>query len=292
MSTHSNLGTLLEMLTYMRPAGSVAEREFCARFLKPLGAAQDTAGNWHLRVDDTPVLWSAHTDTVHRHSGRQTLDYQKGSVRVSKRSRKRGSNCLGADDTAGVFLLWAMAQRNVPGYYIWHYGEERGGIGSRALADHYADWLLQFKCAIALDRAHTTDVITQQAGGRCCSDAFARSLADALGLDYKPCTNGIYTDTAEYIDIIPECTNLSVGYEHAHHSSEVLDCSHVLTLLEALCELDTTALVIERDPFAVDPRATVLDWDDRDYYLTAEQAETQRSLREWLRSLNPKGMAN
>ena len=200
------------------------------------------------------VLWSCHIDTVHDAGGRQTVSLSAaGVVSLSKKSRKT-SSCLGADDTAGIFLLYQMIRRGVPGHYIFHYGEERSGIGSRDLAETLPDFLTQFSCAIALDRRGTKDVITHQRYGRGCSDAFAQSLADGLGgaLDYRLSSQGVYTDTAEYIHLIPECTNLSVGYEGAHGRGESLDTRHVFALLEALVKLDQSALVIARDPLDPD----------------------------------------
>ena len=37
---------------------------------------------------------------------------------------------------------------------------------------------------------------------------------------WKTDTGGSFTDTANYTDIIPECTNLSCGYYNAHTQSE------------------------------------------------------------------------
>lgn len=264
------LQTLLTMLTYCRPMGSPTETAFVGRYIASLpNAEQDPHGNYHVSVehpDGTPsrVLWSCHTDTVHDDDGRQTVAYDPrlGIVHLSRRSA-RTSRCLGADDTAGIFILREMILASVPGHYVFHYGEERGGIGSHALAYHNEDWLREhFDCAIALDRRGTRDVITRQGCGRTASDAFANSLADALGMRYKPNEYGLYTDTAEYADIIPECSNLSVGYQNAHSNKEYLDTDHVFALLRALITLDQSSLVIARDPTEV---ITWSSWDDAEY---------------------------
>lgn len=241
-----------DMITYCRPHGSASETEFINRFIAPLpGVMRDTFGNYHVCTDPTSTtLWSCHTDTVHRKAGRQTIhvDYTKMTLQLSKRSRKT-SNCLGADDTTGCYLLREMILANVPGYYIFHYGEESGGIGSRALAGAYSAWLKErFKCAIALDRCGTQDIITHQ-GFRTASDAFALSLALALDMDYKPCSSGIYTDTAEYEEIIPECSNVSIGYSRAHSPAETQDLAHLDRLRTALLKIGSTNhLTIDRDP--------------------------------------------
>ncbi len=261
---------LFDMLTYARPAYSSTERAFIDRFIRPLpGAYIDGGHNWHVQVGDSPILWSCHTDTVHRLQGYQTLHLEGSIIHLSKRSRKRGFDCLGADDTAGVALCVQMIRANVPGHYIFHSAEEIGGIGSTWIAKETPDLLQRFTYAIALDRRGTGDVITHQYG-RCCSDAFANSLADVLNtgtpLAYAPDDSGIFTDTANYTDLIGECTNLSVGYENAHTNRECLDVDHVERLFHALCALSPDSLVSSRQPGDDDPDWHTYVWQDwRDY---------------------------
>lgn len=252
---------LLEMLSYCRPAGSRHEREFIDRYVLTLpGVHSDYCkpfSNWHVEIGDSPdILWSCHTDTVHRESRRQNVREKKGVYRLHKRERR--SNCLGADDTAGVYILRQMILAGVPGHYVFHACEEHGGKGSSALAVCHPSWLAGFKYAIAVDRAGFRDVITHQMNGRTASDLFAWSLADALEktghvYDYRPDSTGMYTDTAEYSDIIGECTNLSVGYLDAHSHRESLDREHVDELLKALIALDQSSLQSDRLPGTDDP---------------------------------------
>jgi hypothetical protein len=254
-----SLKTYLNMLTFRRPMGSHTDRAFVREYLEPLpGAYIDLHGNVHVDTDSkSTVLWSAHTDTVHWTEGKQRLhvDYDAMIVGLSKHAKDRGrgnSSCLGADDTTGCYLLREMILAGVSGHYIFHYGEERGGVGSRALAESHPDFLQRFQCAIALDRAGTSDVITRQAGSRTASDAFAVSLASILDMNYAPSAGGIYTDTAEYEALIPECTNLSVGYSGAHSQREEQDLLHLMRLRDRLLAFDARQLVIERDPTAID----------------------------------------
>lgn len=251
MTPRFNLGVLLDMLTYCRPARSETTLEFNHRFIRPLpGAVLDVHGNWHVRVGDSPIVWSCHTDTVHRMPGRQTVQYDpaSGMVKLSKRS-KRSSSCLGADDTAGVFLCWSMIRAGIPGHYIFHFAEEIGGIGSSDLAERNPEALSGATCCIALDRRGHDSVITHQYG-RTCSQAFAISLAAQLnvhGLTFKPDDSGTFTDSANYTSLVPECTNLSVGYSGAHSDREALDVHFLRRLLPALAALDSGALVIDRN---------------------------------------------
>lgn len=256
-TNRKRLATLRDMLSYCRPRGSATEKVFIARYLEPLpGTYCDEFGNHHVTVGpaDPTILFSCHTDTVHRNSGRQTVHYDPltTTIELSRRSRSI-SNCLGADDTVGVFIMREMILAGIPGHYIFHYGEESGGIGSRAIAEDYSTWLKTFTVAIAFDRRGSTDVITHQGYGRCCSNVFAKSLATALRktnkrLNYKPCDHGIYTDTAEYVEHIAECSNVSVGYYNEHSRNEFVATRHTFALLDALLAADFTKLVVKRMP--------------------------------------------
>jgi hypothetical protein len=141
-----------------------------------------------------------------------------------------------------------MILAQIPGLYVFHRAEEQGGIGSRFIAESTPDFLNGIDYAIALDRKGVNDVITHQMHGRCCSDSFAAELAARLGNGYTPSKNGIFTDTANYTSLIPECTNISVGYQHEHSSNESLNLEHLLMLRHRLVNLDTTGLPVARDP--------------------------------------------
>lgn len=255
---------LLEMLTYKRPAGSIMEEIFIEKFLRPFDPHQDGFGNIWVQVGDNPnIMWSSHTDTVHHKGGMQKLKIQDNMVTV-KWTPKKGSpyhtNCLGADDTAGVWLMMEMIRADVPGVYIFHREEECGGRGSNFIAKETPKKLEGIEFAIALDRKGTTSVITHQ-GSRTCSDKFAASLAMALNLApgdhaFKLDDSGVFTDTANYTDVIGECTNLSVGYYNQHGPRESLDLDFVLRLRDALIAADFSKLEAHRKPG---------EWDDTDW---------------------------
>lgn len=272
------------MLTYCRPAGSAAERLFIERYILPIPNVYRAIGeNYIVTIGaDAPILFSCHTDTVHRVSGRQTIhESSMGLAQLSQRSLAAGVNCLGADDTAGVWICLELIAAGVPGTYVFHACEERGGIGSSTLArsPEGASWLAQFTYAIAFDRRGTADVITHQSSGRTASDDFARSMGvmlTAAGLPAYAPAHGIYTDTAEYSDIVAECTNLSVGYRNEHTSHETLDLRHVQRLRDALVAADYSLLVAARKPGEDDPYDP---WDDSDNlkwfrYLSTRKAES------------------
>lgn len=239
------IAELLEMHTYARPANSVGERVFNTRYLDSIsGMMKDEKGNRFIRIGNAPVLWSSHTDTVHRVSGRPKLTYGDGLLTLRKGEE---ATCLGADCTVGVWIMRQMILRQAPGLYVFHAEEEIGGYGSKFIADKNPELLKGINYAIALDRRGTDSVISHQFW-RTASDAFCVELAEYLGPMWSPDDTGTFTDTANYIDHIPECTNLSVGYYNAHSRDEVLDVSFAADLLERLTRLDTNALPVLRQP--------------------------------------------
>jgi hypothetical protein len=250
--SNADIELIKEMHTYMRPMGSPAEAEFVDRFLKPLGVARDQHLNYFLEIGENPiVLWSSHTDTVHIAEGRQQVHRDGNIIGLPFKSK---SSCLGADCTAGIWIMMEMIKANVPGFYVFHHGEERGMIGSRDLALKSPERLKGIKAAIAFDRKGTKSVITHQAKTRTCSDKFGKSLMRQLPKGFDLDTHGIYTDTYAYHEIIPECTNISVGYEMAHSPNECLDMDHLIGLRDHMVKFRSQRIVIERKPEKIAPK--------------------------------------
>ena len=218
----------------------------------------DGAGNLHVdnRVKGSKTLFIAHVDTVHKDTG----------VNLIKKTATHwyaNGAPLGADDGAGCAMLMHLIHSGVAGYYIFSQGEECGGIGAKFIANNNSALLKQFDRAIAFDRRGIDSVISHQGMGRCASDNFCQSLASALNqhndlLMYSPDDTGVYTDTAEFTDDIPECTNISVGYYNEHGDRENLDIVHFAALAIAASKVDWDALPTERDP-------TVPDYKDYGY---------------------------
>lgn len=237
----------------MRPAGNPYEEAFINRYIDPLNPNVDAFGNRWIDVgtDEPTVVWSSHTDTVHNRGGFQLVEVNKRNI-ASLAPKQKDSNCLGADCTTGVWLMLEMIEAGVPGRYIFHRDEENGGNGSKWIATNNPSLLHGIKYAIAFDRRGVTDVITHQ-GSKTCSQKFALSLCAALGGGYKPNSNGMFTDTKNYRRLVPECTNISVGYYGAHSPKETQDLGHLKWLRDTLCQIDLSNLVVDRDPAEPDP---------------------------------------
>lgn len=237
-----DLARLMHMLTFKRPDGSATEKAFVATFIDTVpGVHADAAGNRWLQIGDNPeILWSCHTDTVHHGGGLQRL-FLRGPMVYST-----SGDALGADDTAGCWLMLEMIKAGVEGVYVFHRGEEVGGIGSMWIKKNRAAWLTDIKAAIAFDRKGYDSVITHQLG-RCCSKEFAESLAAILGGKYAPDETGLFTDTANYTGLIGECSNISVGYFDAHSGGEHLDLEFIRNLRDTLIAADFSKLVYKRE---------------------------------------------
>lgn len=247
--------SLRQMLGYRRAGRTRTEKKFIHRFLSPLGMKVDGHSNYWKRIGDAPVMWACHTDSVHRGGGMQQLAYDTTTGLLSLGSKDEISNCLGADDAAGIWIMTEMIKAGVEGLYVFHRDEETGAGGSLHFAKHGKDAYGHVNMCISLDRYGYGSVITHQCG-RCCSDEFAAGLAAALNdqhklFDFKPDSTGLFTDSANYTDDIPECTNLSVGYWDHHTAAEEVSVPHLLRLRNALCNIDVAALPIKRNPAEV-----------------------------------------
>ena len=250
---------LLRMLTYMRPGDSKAELAFIGKYVFGLkapdgveyhGPLADAYNNYYYIVGDgrSPMMWSCHTDTVHHANGRQDVVLAPDGTIT-----QQGGNCLGADDGAGVYIMRRMIQAGVPGLYVFHRAEETGCEGSKWATRN--NWELYaasavcgygVKAAVAFDRKDCDEIITHQSGMRGCSDKFAQSLGDAIGLGHKPSSKGVYTDTKEYVNIVGECTNIGVGYKWQHGPKEEQNGVFLMQLAKAMCEFNESKLVFER----------------------------------------------
>lgn len=234
------------MLSYMRPAYGDTERQFAKEYLEPVFGNPDKAGNYVLSVGKNPkICFTAHYDTVHNFDGKQNVVVKNDVISLAP---KQESNCLGADCTTGVWLILEMIKAQIPGVYAIHAAEEIGCVGSKALVARHPQWIDRVKAVISFDRKGNNSIITHQMGLRTCSDVFAASLGQILGLDMRADDTGSYTDSNEYAHKVSECTNISVGYYGQHTKNETQDLAFAESLKEALIKADWSKLVFQRDP--------------------------------------------
>ena len=233
--------TFLSLVTKTYPHGHEDE---VLQFLPQLD--KDIVGNYYKIIGDNPTtMFTCHLDTADRKQAVTRLY----SIQVDDQEHivTDGTTVLGADDKSGTTVMLYMMAKNVPGLYYFFIGEERGGIGSRALADKYDEvsYLKNIKRCVSFDRRKTISVITSQAGGVCCSDEFANALCDEYnknGLNLKPDPTGVFTDSASFIDDISECTNVSVGYLNEHTGKEIQNMDYLIDLCKASVNVNWDSL--------------------------------------------------
>ena len=233
--------TFLKLTSHTYPYGTEDE---VIKLLPPIFNV-DAFGNLYLRIGISNVMFTAHLDTA-------TKEYTKvRHVIDGKFINTDGNSILGADDKAGVTIMLNMIENNVPGLYYLFLGEEVGCIGSSNLSRVAKDLLKDIKKIISFDRRGYDSIITYQMGERCCSDKFAEKLSEELnrfGFGYKPDPTGLYTDSAQFMEDFPECTNISVGYFDEHRKTERQDIVFLEKLSNACLMVDWESLPVERDP--------------------------------------------
>lgn len=226
----------------------------------PQNVQEDEYGNFFLLIGENPsTMFTCHLDTADSTQKRVNHVFDGNIIRTD------GTSILGADDKAGMTVISYMINKEVPGLYYFFLGEEVGCVGSRKVS---ATWTSNpfsehiTKC-VSFDRRGTDSIITYQMFGRCCSETFALELAKRMnstdnGMKMAPDNTGILTDSAKFMSLIPECTNISVGYynEHTHHESQ--DIEFLKRLCRTVVSIDWETLPIERDQNSID------DYDDYD----------------------------
>lgn len=216
----------------------------------PNGFKEDGNGNYFIEIGNNPsTMFTCHLDTADRKQEKVKHVLDGNIIRTD------GTSILGADDKAGMVVLLYMIEKNIPGLYYFFIGEERGCVGSSRLAKVWSkrpESNYITKC-ISFDRRGTDSVITEQLYGVCCSLEFAKELSNNLNVvessfNYRPDPTGIYTDSAQFTNLISECTNISVGYYNEHSHSERQDIRHLEKLCDAVCKIDWESLPVVKTP--------------------------------------------
>lgn len=214
------------------------------------------------------TLFSCHIDTCHNSAesdgSMQDLAYDPafGDILLGKDSK---SGCLGADDGAGIYVMLKMIEAKVPGSYIFHTGEERGGIGSYAVLAKHKTLLEDFSRAIAFDRAvqrgGAPEVIVTQGGASCASIEAGTALCKALNESgavfekpYEVSHKGSFTDTKVYSGVVPECFNIGVWYAQQHSNKEWLNVAGLEQLVKACLVVKWDELPVKRTPAPPAPK--------------------------------------
>lgn len=271
------LETFLRLTNKTYPFGTedLLVEELISEGIFPDTLQKDEHGNYFYKIGQSRTIFASHLDTACKDQTSVSHIFENNYIKTD------GKTILGADDKAGVTIMLFLISKNVPGLYYFFVGEEVGCIGS-GLAAKYGDFKGNYDRIISFDRKGTGSVITFQSSIRCCSNRFADSIAKELnsyGLNYSKDEGGVYTDSAEFIDVIPECTNISVGYYKEHTTNESQDIEHLSKLAEVCSKINWELLPTERDLAKTEYRdyskydtksdwsyhSSKTDWRKRDY---------------------------
>jgi hypothetical protein len=221
----------------------------------PKDISMDKFGNYFYLIGDNPrSIFASHLDTV----SSMHLDVVHEFEDDGRIVGTDGQTTLGADDKAGVTIMLYMIENKIPGLYYFFIGEEVGCIGSGKVSEQIEVFNKEnYDRIISFDRRGNESIITHQSKLRCASDAFGNALMEQLNstefdLNLSLDTGGVCTDSLEFIELIPECTNLSVGYMNEHTSNETQDLDFLERISKACVIIDWESLPTERDPAIVE----------------------------------------
>ena len=209
---------------------------------------EDEYGNYFMRIGESKTMFASHLDSAtSKSSNVKLITYTKEN---NKYISTDGKTILGADDKAGVTVMLYMIEHQVPGLYYFFIGEELGGLGSNNLSndiDHVN--LKGIDRCISFDRNGYNSIITHQMTKPCCSDLFADNLCEQFnqfGLQLKKDNTGIFTDSANFVNSISECTNISVGYFNEHTKREYQNISYLEKLCKAAIKIKWESLPVNK----------------------------------------------
>jgi hypothetical protein len=214
----------------------------------PRNYKNDFIGNYYVEVGhSTPsVMFTSHLDNKCEDVQIVIKSFRNEVVRTD------GCTILGADDKAGVSIMLDMIDNDIPGLYYFFIGEENGREGSTKLSkylDINEDRVFSnINKVISFDRQGYEDVVIEQLDYKCCSDEFAKEISNRLNqfkLNYSPTIDGSFSDSYSFVNLYPECTNISVGYFNEHLESEYQDLKFLQKLSVACSEIDWESLPVK-----------------------------------------------
>ena len=207
----------------------------------PEGFKKDNVGNYYYVIGESDTLFTAHLDSYCETFEKVNHVILDDTFKIGT----DGTTILGGDNKLGCSILISMIKNNKQGTYYFFVGEEpySGGLyGSKKALKNNPKFFKKFKRAIAFNRRRYGSIVSSQMGDVCCSKEFVKNLSEHFinyGLTYDE-TGGIgsYTDTATFMGIIPECTNISAGGFNEHYTDEWVDLNYTYKVFEFAMELN------------------------------------------------------
>lgn len=214
---------------------------------------KDLYGNYHITIGKSRTLFTSHLDTYSKRKEKINHVVKGGKIYTD------GTTVLGGDNKNGVIILLYMILQEVPGNYYFFRGEEGIVTGSSCNGSNFLLMTnptihTSIDRAIAFDRRGKGSVVTKQRARHCCSDEFADTLVNNFiecGLPFKK-DYAYGTDSAVFMDIVPEITNISSGGEYEHSFKEMTNINYTRKVAEAAIKIKWEKLPIKRIPSAIE----------------------------------------
>ena len=195
-----------------------------AKYLRKYYAQEDVIvkKEYILAQGDIPVMLVAHMDTVFKSPPEKIYYDQKQHIMWSPQG-------LGADDRAGVYLIWRIVQAGYRPHICLTTDEEIGGLGADTLVKNFPEHPFDdLKYIIELDRQGMNDCVFYS----CANEAFTSFVES-----YDFVTGwGTYSDISDICPVWEIAgVNLSVGYVGEHHETETLNTKAMLNTYRKVC---------------------------------------------------------
>lgn len=239
----------VKLTEYTIPFGEETKLES----ILPSGYKVDEIGNYYYEIGNSETLFTTHLDTF-------STKYEKVNHVFDEKDpyiiRTDGKTILGGDNKLGCSILIGMIQNNIPGTYFFFLGEEpiiSGGLyGSTNALKSNPDYFKKFKRCIAFDRREYGSIVVRQMARMCCSKDFALAMADELkkvgDISWDETGGyGYYTDTAVFMDVIEECTNISAGGFREHYKDEWVDLNYTYKVFQTALKINFEELPTVRE---------------------------------------------
>jgi hypothetical protein len=240
----------LELTKNLHPYG---QESYIENYFRSFGInyQKDDIGNYFVVVGESRTMFTSHLDNHTRELKKVTHVFIDNYRKVET----NGKTPLGSDDKAGVTIMLNMILHKVPGTYYFFVGEEPvltyGCKGSKDIYWKNKGFFTKFERCIAFDRRGYGSVISKQRGRTCCSKEFVAALIAefaANGMEYKDDPGGVYTDSAVFMETIPEVTNLSCGGFREHTVKEMQNLAYLERVANASINIKWETLPVKRDP--------------------------------------------
>lgn len=238
----------LRLTEYTIPAG---EEEILEPILKEYvpNLKRDNIGNYYTIIGNSKTLFTSHLDTYSKKKQKINHVFDGSYIKTD------GTTILGGDNKNGVLVLLYMISKGVPGTYFFFLGEESivnqvGCWGSTNALKNNPEFFKNFDRAIAFDRRGKGSLVRRQVGRWCASEEFSNGLINQFaeqGLEFK-IDKAFRTDSAVFMDIIPEITNLSSGGEYEHTFMESTDIEYLERVAVASSRINWDNLPVVRIP--------------------------------------------